>query len=61
MGLHLCPIEPDDWTNGPNYEEGEECRECGGSGELIGDDDLERTCPRCGGCGFEEPPEPDYE
>ena len=46
MGLHLCPIEPDDWSNGPDYEEGN-CPDCEGTGEIIKDDDLEHTCPGC--------------
>ena len=54
MGVHFCPIEPDDWSNGPDC--GPECRECEGTGEICvnnGDDrDVTETCPRCGGSGF---------
>lgn len=35
--------------------EGEECHNCEGTGEIIGDDDLEHTCPSCGGSGFVDP------
>lgn len=31
MSLHLCPIEPDDWSNGPSGGD-EDCDVCGGSG-----------------------------
>lgn len=34
-----------------------ECPECDGTGEVPGDDDLDHTCPYCGGGGFEEPPD----
>jgi len=36
-----------------------ECRTCEGTGEIIGDDDLERTCPTCGGSGFVDEPDPE--
>lgn len=51
MGLHLTPNEPDDWANGPYEPDGQECSQCEGTGEVIGDDDLERTCLACGGSG----------
>ena len=37
MGLHLCPIEPDDWANGPGDNGADEdCEHCGGSGvEMV--------------------------
>lgn len=62
MSYHHCPIEPDDWANGPSDPDGVECHTCQGTGEIIGDDDMERTCPTCDGCGFIEPeiPESDY-
>lgn len=34
MGLHLCPIEPDDWANGPSGGD-EDCEKCGGSGVYM--------------------------
>ena len=53
MGLHLCPIEPDDWANGPNDPEQDECPDCRGTGvvdaDLPGVHDAEKTCERCGG------------
>ena len=61
MGLHLCPIEPDDWANGPNEPELDECLQCGGSGEIVDDRDIEHTCPACQGSGFVDPPEPDWD
>jgi RecJ-like exonuclease len=59
MGLHECPIEPDDWKYGPPDAEGIECPECAGMGTITGDDDAERTCSRCGGSGVEDPPDPE--
>lgn len=38
-----------------------DCPECDGTGEIVGDDDLERTCPRCQGSGCEEMPELDFD
>jgi DnaJ-class molecular chaperone len=61
MGLHLCPIEPDDWSNGPVDEpEGEDCGYCNGTG-MISDEreDIEHTCQECGGSGVKEVPEHD--
>jgi DnaJ-class molecular chaperone len=55
MDYHGCPIEPYDWNNGDgNHEEGDECPDCQGSGELqsIVDDLLRvRECSRCQGTG----------
>lgn len=59
MGLHLCPIEPDDWANGPDDVVGVECRLCEGMGVIVGDDDADRTCPRCDGAGVIDTPEPE--
>ncbi len=28
MGLHQCPIEPDDWSNGPDDPEDKPCPDC---------------------------------
>ncbi len=61
MGLHLCPIEPDDWSYGPDEPEGLECRVCEGTGEIIDDNNLEHTCPACGGSGFVDPGPPDLD
>ncbi len=61
MGLHLCPIEPDDWTNGPNDPEPVECRECDGGGKITDEKGVENVCPRCDGYGVTDPPEPDFE
>ena len=62
MGYHHCPIEPDDWANGPNEPEGQECHTCEGTGEIEGDyDGQEQTCPSCQGSGSVEPNEPDYD
>lgn len=55
MGHHECPIEPDDWTNGPNYDEGVACPVCEGPGE----DSIGRGCRECDGTGFV--PSPEYD
>jgi DnaJ-class molecular chaperone len=64
MGLHLCPIEPSDWSDGPNDPE-PNCPECEGTGTIIADDpryhDLEVTCPKCDGSGYVDLPEPDWD
>jgi hypothetical protein len=46
MGYHHCPIEPSDWSEGPN--EPPECPECNGECE----DAEGRSCSRCGGMGY---------
>lgn len=52
MSLHLNPIEPDDWANGPDHPE-PDCPDCEGTGEVDTDvQDLTRTCERCGGSGY---------
>ena len=28
MGYHGCPIEPSDWSDGPDYGEDEDCPDC---------------------------------
>ncbi len=28
MGYHRCPIEPNDWSDGPDYDEQNECPDC---------------------------------
>lgn len=50
MGYNHCPIEPYDWSDGPDGEG--DCRECEGTGEVCGNNDIEETCPECGGSGF---------
>ena len=60
MSLHLCPIEPDDWSNG-NVDEGN-CRACDGTGVvnreagcidgIYYDEIQDATCDACGGSGF---------
>lgn len=40
--------------------EAEECHECMGAGEIIGNNDMEYTCPKCLGSGY-EPSEPEQE
>jgi len=60
MGLHICPIEPDDWSNG-NGEEGN-CRACDGTGVFSREagcidgiyypEIQDATCESCGGTGF---------
>ncbi len=34
MSLHLCPIEPSDWSDGPEGGD-EDCELCGGSGVVM--------------------------
>lgn len=43
MGVHLCPIEPDDWTNGPSGCD-EDCPLCGGSGVQMLNGILPMPC-----------------
>lgn len=60
MGLHICPIEPPDWSDG-NGDEGN-CRTCGGTGSITPSDmdDHEEPCPTCDGAGWvDEDPEPE--
>lgn len=52
MSFHGCPIEPSDWTDGP--DDSGDCRECEGCGTYQGDDGAEHTCESCGGTGFVE-------
>lgn len=63
MSLHLCPIEPDDWSNGPNDPEDVECESCVGSGWVDEDNPNSASCPDCKGTGFKEyePYEPDFD
>jgi hypothetical protein len=51
MSYHGCPIEPSDWSDGPD-DYGLECRACEGTGEISNDDGSEDTCPSCQGSGF---------
>lgn len=62
MGYHHNPIEPSDWSDGPDYLDGEACESCGGAGECMqmvcyGGLPTEemRDCPDCGGTGTMEP------
>jgi DnaJ-class molecular chaperone len=58
MSLHLCPIEPDDWANGPPDEpEGDECPQCHGSGEVTDESGVEISCQKCDGTGIVVPPD----
>ena len=55
MSYHHCPIEPSDWSDGP--DDRGICRECEESGYIsqssCGDDeDIE--CPDCSGSGYIE-------
>jgi DnaJ-class molecular chaperone len=60
MSYYHCPIEPSDWSDGPN--DPPECPKCGGYGWVIvkptipaysEHGDLEREqCPRCHGEGY---------
>ena len=34
MGYHHCPIEPPDWSDGPDYAEGD-CPDCDGTGSSV--------------------------
>ncbi len=58
MGLHSCPIEPSDWSDGNGEEPN--CRRCDGTGsiKLSNTDDHEETCPECDGSGWVD--EEDY-
>lgn len=53
MSFHGCPIEPTDWTHGPDWYDGD-CHNCDGTGEIVNDRDEEISCPECGGTGFRE-------
>ena len=58
MGLHLCPIEPDDWANGPG-DDPYTCSECEGSGCIEKEDGTNEPCANCDGQGFTDPPDPE--
>lgn len=64
MSYHHCPIEPDDWANGPDHSEWDECPDCldgrvnrdafvldGVAYPAIADE----ACETCDGTGFVEP------
>ena len=53
MGYHHNPIEPSDWSHGPDDDPGEECKTCEGTGEIVGPDpdNEDMTCPTCDGTG----------
>ena len=62
MSYHHCPIEPDDWSNGPNDENMNAlCPKCG---HKIGNEDDDAGaesfhCEDCGWTGQEPTWEPD--
>ncbi len=69
MGFHGCPIEPSDWSDGPDYDEGDCCPDCDGgrvNREAMTIDGIyfhaifDQKCETCDGQGFLEPHEPDY-
>ncbi len=56
MGLHLCPIEPTDWSDGPDDEPCErcdkfecECPECERCLKIVGSIDDMNVCEKCSG------------
>lgn len=53
MSYHHCPIEPPDWSYGPDCEG--DCSTCEGTGFTINDFDVEVDCSDCQGTGFREP------
>jgi hypothetical protein len=61
MGLHLCPIEPNDWTDGP--EGGEEgCERCGGSGvRMLTMPGVEGQLPIPCECTERDDPQPEWD
>ena len=54
MSYHGCPIEPSDWSDGPDDDS---CEECGGTGEPT--KEGETCCQKCHGKGYHDPA--DYE
>lgn len=69
MGLHLTPNEPDDWANGPDYEEQMDCPDCVEgvvNHEAMTLDGIfypaivNQKCETCDGTGFVDPPEDDW-
>ncbi len=59
MSLHTCPIEPSDWSDGPNEPE-PNCPDCDGSGEVPDNGTNCGECETCNGTGYVdyEPDEP---
>lgn len=51
MGLHLCPIEPNDWSDGP-YDSSSECEACDCTGINVDQFDIFEPCEECGGKGY---------
>lgn len=49
MGYHHCPIEPSDWTDGPDDWQ---CDRCCGDG--FEDEETGEPCRKCGGSGWLE-------
>ena len=48
MGYHHCPIEPSDWSDGP--DDGDVCERCYGDG--LDDEETGEPCRDCGGSGY---------
>lgn len=61
MAYHHNPIEPSDWTEGPDYLSWPECETCAGVGSLDNEFGIEVTCPDCAGSGFVEPDDSRFE
>jgi DnaJ-class molecular chaperone len=51
VSYHHNPIEPSDWSYGPD-ELGDECATCHGDGGYEWDDGTMRVCESCGGSGW---------
>lgn len=67
MGYHRCPIEPSDWSDGPNDPEPVDCPDCEGTGRFSRDECVVdgihypaihgKECDTCDGTGGVDPPE----
>tara|TARA_B110000503_G_C6926232_1_gene320820 strand:- start:366 stop:575 length:210 start_codon:yes stop_codon:yes gene_type:complete len=60
MGYHHCPIEPNDWSDGPDYQEDKDCPDCDNgrvNREAMTIDGVcypaivDQKCETCDGCG----------
>lgn len=57
MSYHECPIEPPDWSDGPDYLNDGNCCECDGTGLTVDERTEEDVdCPECGGTGWVDEP-----